>query len=66
MFFIIQALFLQKTKSLHISTSQIFIWDWYLNLGRKELGIWPSCVRSPWLKLLSNLINSFTGSQGLE
>ena len=23
-------------------------------------------VRSPWLKLLSNIINSFTGSQGLE
>ena len=22
-----------------ISTSQIFIWDWHLNLGRKELGI---------------------------
>ena len=26
--------------------NQIFIWDWDLNLGRKELGIEPSCVRS--------------------
>ena len=24
------------------------MWDWDLNLGRKELGIEPSCVRSPW------------------
>ena len=30
-----------------ISTSQIFIWDWDLNLGRKEVGIQLSCVRSP-------------------
>ena len=26
-------------KQAFISTSQIFIWDWHLNLGRKELGI---------------------------
>ena len=45
---IIQPLFLQNTKPL--SRSQIFIWDWDLNLGRKELGIQPSCVRSPWSK----------------
>jgi hypothetical protein len=40
MFSIIQPLFLKK-KSAFISTSQIFIWDWdlNLNLGRKELGI---------------------------
>ena len=30
-----------------ISTSQIFIWDWDLNLGGKWLGIKPSFVRSP-------------------
>ena len=29
-----------------ISTSQIFIWDMDLNLGCKELGIQPLCVRS--------------------
>ena len=38
MFFIIQLLFLQKSRQAFISTSQIFIWDWDLNLGRKELG----------------------------
>jgi hypothetical protein len=48
MFFIIQPLFLQKTKPL--STYQIFIWDWDLNLDYKELGIRPSCVRSPCTK----------------
>ena len=37
MFSINQPLFLQKTKPLH--RNQIFIWDWDLNLGRKELGI---------------------------
>ena len=31
--------FYKKTKPLHVSTSQIFICDWDLNLGRKELGI---------------------------
>ena len=38
--------FLQKTKPSFISTSQIFIsdWDLNLNLSRKELGI--LCVRS--------------------
>ena len=38
-------------KSLYI-TSQTFFGDWDLNLGRKELGIHPSCVRSPWTKQL--------------
>ena len=38
MFFINEPLFLQKTKP-YISKSQIFIWDWDLNLSRKELGI---------------------------
>ena len=38
MFFINQPLFLQKTKPF-ISKSQMFIWDWDLNLDRKELGI---------------------------
>ena len=42
MFFINQPLFLQK-----LSKSQIFIWDWDLNLDRKEFGIKPSGVRSP-------------------
>jgi hypothetical protein len=34
---IVQPLFLQKVAFL--PTSHIFIWDWYLDLGRKELGI---------------------------
>ena len=38
MFFIIQPLFLQKAKPL-LSISQTFIWNWNLNLDRKELGI---------------------------
>ena len=38
MFSIIQPLFLQKYK-VFISPSQIFIWDWDLYLGHKELGI---------------------------
>ena len=47
-FFINQQLFLQKTKPLYpLSKSQIFIWDWDLNLGLKELSIWPLCVHSP-------------------
>ena len=28
--------------------SQKFIWEWELNLGRKELGIYASCVRSTY------------------
>jgi hypothetical protein len=47
MFSIIQALFIQKTKPLNPHPKYAF-WDWDLNLGRKELGISPSCVRSPW------------------
>ena len=47
LFSINQPLCLQKTKPF-ISKSQIFIWGWDLNLGRKELGIQSSCVRSPW------------------
>ena len=35
MFSIIQPLFLQKTKH----PKYLPIWDWDLNLGRKELGI---------------------------
>ena len=31
--------FYKKLKPLYLSTSQKFIWDWDLNLGRKELGI---------------------------
>ena len=50
MFSIIQPLFLQKTKPF-ISTSQIFIWDWDLNEGRKELGIEPSFVWSPGFQM---------------
>ena len=38
MFSINQPLFLQKTKPLY-PTTQMNIWDWDLNLGRKELGI---------------------------
>ena len=39
----------QKTKPLY-PHPQIFIWNWdlNLNLGRKELGIQPSCVLSSW------------------
>ena len=37
LFSINQPLYLQKTKPF-ISKSQIFIWGWDLNLGRKELG----------------------------
>ena len=33
--------FYKKTKP---STSQMFIWDWHLNLGHKELEIQPSHV----------------------
>ena len=37
-----------STKSkASMSKSQIFILDWDLNLGCKELGMQPSCVRSP-------------------
>ena len=44
MFSIIQPLFLQKVSLyIHIPNiylaSPIFIWDWNLNLGRKDLGI---------------------------
>ena len=42
MFCIIQPLFLQKTKPSNIFLGLDF------ELGRKELGFWPSCVRSPW------------------
>ena len=39
MFFIIlPLLFLQNNKAF-LSTFQIFIWDWGLNLGREELTI---------------------------
>ena len=47
MFSIIQPLFLQKPNPLY---SQIFFWEWDLNLGRKELEIYPPCVRSPWFR----------------
>ena len=46
MFSINQPLFLQKTKPLY-SRSNFFGVDWDLNLGRKELGIYSFCVRSP-------------------
>ena len=52
MFSNIQPLFLfqQKTKPLYPHPKYLFgIWIWDLNLGRKELGIWPSFVRSPWV-----------------
>ena len=32
-----------KKLSLYIQ-----LWEWDLNLGRKEFEIQPSCVRSPW------------------
>ena len=39
-------LFLKKNKlSRHFKGKSI--WDWDMNLGCKELGIQPSCVRSP-------------------
>ena len=38
-FSINQPLFLQKIKALYVYKSQIFIWDWDLNLGYKQLGI---------------------------
>ena len=38
-----------------MSTYQISIWDWPFNLGRKELGIQPLCVRSLWF-LMSQLL----------
>ena len=51
MFSINQPLFLQKTKPLNPNPKYLGlglnIWDWDLNLGLKELGIWPLCVRSP-------------------
>ena len=36
-----------KNKAF-ISNSQIFFWDWDLNMGCKELGIYPLYVRSLW------------------
>ena len=54
MFSIIQPLFLQKTKSLYHHPKYF--------LGRKELGISPSCVRSPcsvlWLKVCDKRSNN--------
>ena len=41
MFSINQPLFLQENQPLK-SRSQIFIWDWGLNLGRKELGFFEN------------------------
>ena len=51
-----QPLFLQKTKPL--SPNPKSICEWGLNLGRKELGIWSSCVRSPWGS--KNIVMIFT------
>ena len=45
-------IFLLKDKAF-VSKFQIFIWDW--DLGRKELGIQPSCVHSPCCKLIMNI-----------
>ena len=54
MFFIIQPLFLQKTKPfIHITNTFL---DWDLNLDRKELGIYPSSVRSPWFLASRNTL----------
>jgi hypothetical protein len=39
MFSIIQPLFLQKTTPLYPHPKYLDIWDWDLNLGRKDLGI---------------------------
>jgi hypothetical protein len=35
----------QKTKPLNPHPKYLLV-----NIGRKELGIWPSSVRSPWVK----------------
>ena len=54
MFSIIQPLFLQKTKPfIHITNTFL---DWDLNLDRKELGIYPSSVRSPWFLASRNTL----------
>ena len=37
----------KKNKPLYPHSRYLFIWDWNLNLVRKELGILPLCVRSP-------------------
>ena len=40
-----QPVFLHKAKILrHFKGASIWVWD--MNLGCKELGIWPSCVRN--------------------
>ena len=49
MFSIDQQLFLQKTQPLYLNPKYL---DWDLNLGRKELGIQPLCVRSPCVKII--------------
>ena len=52
MFSINQPLFLQKNYAV-IPKSQIFIWDWGLNLGRKGFGIWIQrlifCKKYGWI-----------------
>ena len=48
-----------KKLSLYIQIP--FIWDCNLNLGRKVLGIQPSCVRSPWFSEWALLESSFLG-----
>ena len=42
------------------SKCKIFIWDWNLNLGRKEFGIYPSCVCSPCPNTYSTWVISMT------
>ena len=57
-------------RVIRVSTSQIFFWDWgwdwylNLNLGRKELGIQPSCVRSPCIQSFSHEDISMHGLHG--
>ena len=50
MFFIHQQVIFTK-NSAFISKSKILICKWDLNLGRDELGIQPSCVRSPCVRV---------------
>ena len=43
---------LQLSLYIHIPPNiYLFMWNWDFNLGHKELGIQPSCVRIPWFQV---------------
>ena len=56
MFSIIQQIFLQKTKPLYLHPKYVFGIG---ILAAKELGIKPSCVRSPWIRLYKKMLTNY-------